>query len=63
MVRIAVLGCARIGRMHAANIAAHPRARLAGVYDVDDGRRALLLAETAYKSLAERRFVRVDEIG
>lgn len=35
MVRIAVLGCGRIGRMHAANIAAHPEARLAMVYDVD----------------------------
>ncbi len=34
MVRIAVLGCGRIGRMHAANIAAHPRARLATVYDL-----------------------------
>ncbi len=34
MVRIAVLGCGRIGRMHAANIAAHPRAALAGVFDV-----------------------------
>ena len=34
MVRIAVLGCGRIGRMHAANIAAHPRAELAGVFDV-----------------------------
>lgn len=34
MVRIAVLGCGRIGRMHAANIAAHPRAQLAGVFDV-----------------------------
>ena len=30
MVRIAVLGCGRIGRMHAANIAAHPRAELGG---------------------------------
>ena len=29
MIRIAVLGCGRIGAMHAANIAAHPRARLA----------------------------------
>ena len=29
MLRIAVLGCGRIGRMHAANIAAHPRATLA----------------------------------
>jgi myo-inositol 2-dehydrogenase/D-chiro-inositol 1-dehydrogenase len=34
MVRIAVLGCGRIGGMHASNIAAHPRAQLAGVFDV-----------------------------
>ncbi len=34
MVRIAVLGCGRIGRMHAANVAAHPRAALATVFDV-----------------------------
>lgn len=34
MLRIAVLGCGRIGRMHAANVAAHPRARLATVFDV-----------------------------
>ncbi|SEM41110.1 myo-inositol 2-dehydrogenase / D-chiro-inositol 1-dehydrogenase [Gemmobacter aquatilis] len=34
MTRIAVLGCGRIGAMHAANIAAHPRASLAGVYDI-----------------------------
>ena len=26
-------GCGRIGRMHAANVAAHPRAKLASVYD------------------------------
>jgi len=35
MPGIAVLGCGRIGRMHAANIAAHPRARLAAVYDIN----------------------------
>ena len=35
MARIAVLGCGRIGRMHADNIAGHPAARLAAVYDVD----------------------------
>jgi len=35
MLRIAVLGCGRIGRMHAANIAVHPRTRLAAVYDID----------------------------
>jgi len=34
MIRIAVLGCGRIGAMHAANIAAHPRAVLAGVFDI-----------------------------
>lgn len=33
MLKIAVLGCGRIGRMHAANIAGHPRAALAAVYD------------------------------
>ncbi|MCX8997003.1 inositol 2-dehydrogenase [Rhizobiaceae bacterium BDR2-2] len=34
MLKIAVLGVGRIGRMHAENIAAHPRAELAGVFDV-----------------------------
>ena len=34
MPRISVLGCGRIGRMHADNIAAHARADLAGVFDV-----------------------------
>src|SRR5215208_4171979 len=36
LLRIAVLGCGRIGRMHTANIAAHPRAELATVYDIDE---------------------------
>jgi myo-inositol 2-dehydrogenase/D-chiro-inositol 1-dehydrogenase len=34
MLRIAVLGCGRIGRMHADNIAGHRQAALAGVFDV-----------------------------
>jgi myo-inositol 2-dehydrogenase / D-chiro-inositol 1-dehydrogenase len=34
MLRMAVLGCGRIGQMHAANVARHPRATLAGVYDL-----------------------------
>jgi myo-inositol 2-dehydrogenase/D-chiro-inositol 1-dehydrogenase len=34
-VRIAVIGCGRIGAMHAANIAKHQRARLAAVNDID----------------------------
>jgi myo-inositol 2-dehydrogenase / D-chiro-inositol 1-dehydrogenase len=35
MVKIGLLGCGRIGAMHAANIAAHPRAQLAAVYDIN----------------------------
>ncbi|WP_428377562.1 inositol 2-dehydrogenase [Lichenicoccus sp.] len=34
MVRFAVLGCGRIGRMHAANVARHPDATLVSVFDV-----------------------------
>jgi myo-inositol 2-dehydrogenase/D-chiro-inositol 1-dehydrogenase len=37
MLNIAVLGCGRIGQMHARNIARHPRARLASVFDIDAG--------------------------
>ncbi len=35
-VNFAVLGCGRIGRMHAAGLARHPRARLVSVFDVSD---------------------------
>ena len=35
MVRFAQLGAGRIGRMHALNLAAHARAELVGIYDVD----------------------------
>jgi myo-inositol 2-dehydrogenase / D-chiro-inositol 1-dehydrogenase len=35
MIRTAVLGCGRIGQMHARNIARHPRTSLAMVYDVN----------------------------
>ena len=33
MLNIALLGCGRIGKMHAANLAAHPEARLHSVFD------------------------------
>lgn len=36
MLRFAVLGCGRIGRMHAANLVHHPDASLAMVYDVHE---------------------------
>jgi myo-inositol 2-dehydrogenase / D-chiro-inositol 1-dehydrogenase len=35
MLRIAVLGCGRIGQTHAANVARHPRAELVAVYDLN----------------------------
>jgi myo-inositol 2-dehydrogenase/D-chiro-inositol 1-dehydrogenase len=44
MLRIAVLGCGRIGRMHAANVAAHPGAELAAVYDIDAAAAAVVSA-------------------
>jgi myo-inositol 2-dehydrogenase/D-chiro-inositol 1-dehydrogenase len=34
MIRFAVLGCGRIGRMHAQNLARHPLVELVAVYDV-----------------------------
>lgn len=34
MLGMAVLGCGRIGRLHARNVARHPRARLLKVFDV-----------------------------
>ena len=46
MLRIAVLGCGRIGQMHAANVAKHPRAELVTVYDVNQ-----TAAETVAKAL------------
>lgn len=45
MLNIAVLGCGRIGRMHADTINAHSRAALAGVFD---------LSEITARSVADR---------
>jgi myo-inositol 2-dehydrogenase / D-chiro-inositol 1-dehydrogenase len=47
MPGIAVLGCGRIGAMHAANIAAHPGARLAGVQDINRAAAEAVSASTA----------------
>jgi myo-inositol 2-dehydrogenase/D-chiro-inositol 1-dehydrogenase len=57
MIRFAVLGCGRIGRMHAANIQAHPRAGLAAVYDVRADAAATVAAELGAKQAGS-----VDEI-
>ena len=44
-IGIAVLGCGRIGRVHAGNIAAHPRAELVACYDVAGAAAAGLAAQ------------------
>jgi myo-inositol 2-dehydrogenase/D-chiro-inositol 1-dehydrogenase len=46
MVKFAVLGCGRIGRMHAINLARHPRAELAWVFDVAGGAAAAVAEAT-----------------
>src|SRR5919106_513354 len=57
MVKFAVLGCGRIGRMHAANLARHPRAELAWVFDVAPGAAASVAEATGARQARE-----VDEI-
>ena len=57
MIKFAVLGCGRIGRMHARNLARHPRAELEYVYDVVDG-----AAAAAAEATGARKAGSVDEI-
>src|SRR5690606_25785522 len=57
MVTFAVLGCGRIGRMHAQNLARHSRAELAPVHDVVE----TAAAETAAATGA-RRAASIEEI-
>jgi myo-inositol 2-dehydrogenase/D-chiro-inositol 1-dehydrogenase len=51
MIKFAVLGCGRIGRMHAINLARHPRAELTWVFDVA-GSAAASVAEATGARLA-----------
>ena len=57
MPNIAVLGCGRIGRMHADNIASHAQATLAGVYDIHAPS-----AELVAQQLGVNNFSSVEEI-
>ena len=50
MVRYGLIGCGRIGRMHARNIAAHPRAELVAVYDVASEAARSVAAELGAKT-------------
>jgi len=57
MVKFGVLGCGRIGRMHALNLARHPRAQLTHVYDVAGNAAAATAEATGARQAGE-----VDEI-
>ena len=52
MVGMAVLGCGRIGRMHARNLAQHPRVELISVYDIVAASAAATAAELNVKAAA-----------
>ncbi|TPK19684.1 inositol 2-dehydrogenase [Mesorhizobium sp. B2-5-9] len=52
MLRIAVLGCGRIGQMHAANVARHPRSTLAAVFDVNSEAAEKVAAAQGVKAAA-----------
>ncbi len=52
MIRIAVLGCGRIGAMHADNIAAHPSARLVAVQDINEAAAKAAAASTGARVMA-----------
>jgi len=57
MVKFGVLGCGRIGRMHALNLARHSRAQLTHVYDVAGEAAAATAEATGARQAGE-----VDEI-
>lgn len=61
MPRISVLGCGRIGRMHADNVAAHPRAELAGVFDVHAPSAAEVAAKHGVQEFATAEETITDE--
>ncbi|HEX5079824.1 MAG TPA: inositol 2-dehydrogenase [Geminicoccaceae bacterium] len=57
MVKFAVLGCGRIGRMHALNLARHARAELGWVFDVADSAAAAVAEATGARQARD-----VDEV-
>jgi myo-inositol 2-dehydrogenase / D-chiro-inositol 1-dehydrogenase len=62
MLDIAVLGAGRIGRIHAANIAAHPAALLAGIADADEAAAARLAASLGTRAVSVDEAMRFDAV-
>ncbi len=57
MIRFSVLGCGRIGTMHARNLARHPQASLTSVFDVFTRASDAMAAELGVKAAAS-----IDEV-
>ena len=57
MLRFALLGCGRIGSVHAKNIITNLQAELLGVYDINS-----VLAESLAKELSVKKLSDIDEI-
>ena len=57
MIGMAVLGCGRIGRMHARNVAAHPGARLLAVFDIHTA-----IAQQTAQEVGAKRAGSLDEV-
>jgi myo-inositol 2-dehydrogenase/D-chiro-inositol 1-dehydrogenase len=52
LLNIALIGCGRIGRMHAEMVRANPRSRLVSVHDVNPEAAAALVGDTQVRSAA-----------
>jgi myo-inositol 2-dehydrogenase/D-chiro-inositol 1-dehydrogenase len=60
VIRFSVLGCGRIGTMHARNLARHPKARLTSVFDVVTKASDAMAAELGVKAAASIEAVLAD---
>ncbi|MGV6875548.1 Gfo/Idh/MocA family protein [Pseudochelatococcus sp. B33] len=62
MIRIALFGAGRIGQIHARNIAANPRARLARIVDPDSAAAARIAAITGASAASREDTLAADDV-
>ncbi len=62
MISIAVLGAGRIGQIHARNVALQPRAKLAGVMDLDQGAAERLAGALGSKAIMLEEALQADAV-
>lgn len=63
MIGVAVIGAGRMGTVHARNVAANPRMRLAGVVEADRERGAALCRELGCRALALEEILRAADVA